>query len=161
VTSAGAHATLPGDFNGDNVVNAGDYVAWRKTDGTPGGYNTWRANFGESAAGPSLPGDYNANGAVDAADYIVWRMNDGTQAGHNNWRANFGATAAGAAAVAHPASGRAVPEPASAALLLYAAVGLLAVPRRRVAAKNRCRNRSADVLWSSVPQCARSLETSR
>ncbi|MEX2307982.1 MAG: hypothetical protein WD738_10340 [Pirellulales bacterium] len=35
-----------GDYNGDNVVDAADYVVWRKNDGSPGGYDTWRANFG-------------------------------------------------------------------------------------------------------------------
>jgi hypothetical protein len=59
VTSAGSHATLPGDFNGDNVVNASDYVAWRQSDGTSEGYNTWRANFSESLGGGSA-----ANGAI-------------------------------------------------------------------------------------------------
>jgi probable HAF family extracellular repeat protein len=42
---------LPGDFNGDNVVDAADYVLWRKNPGgiyTPDDYNTWRANFGQS-----------------------------------------------------------------------------------------------------------------
>lgn len=53
--------SLPGDFNGDDVVNAADYVAWRKFDNTVGGYNAWRSNFGRSAAGtgghanPSVP----------------------------------------------------------------------------------------------------------
>jgi hypothetical protein len=48
-------ATQPGDYNEDGVVNAADYVAWKKTPGAfggdPAGYNTWRANFGEGAAG--------------------------------------------------------------------------------------------------------------
>lgn len=43
-------ATLAGDYNGNGTVDAGDYVLWRKSPaaygGTPGGYNTWRANFG-------------------------------------------------------------------------------------------------------------------
>jgi len=59
VTSAGAHARLPGDFNGDNVVNAGDYVAWRKTYGTPESYDAWRANFGATAGSGSA-----ASGAI-------------------------------------------------------------------------------------------------
>ncbi len=42
---------LPGDFNHDGIVNAADYVVWRKTDGTQPGYNNWRANFGRSAGG--------------------------------------------------------------------------------------------------------------
>jgi autotransporter-associated beta strand protein len=52
---------LPGDFNSDGKVDAGDYVTWRKNNGTnnalanDGGlgtpvgtnhYNLWRANFG-------------------------------------------------------------------------------------------------------------------
>ena len=52
---------LPGDFNSDGKVNAGDYVMWRKNNGTnnalandnglgtpigPAHYNLWRANFG-------------------------------------------------------------------------------------------------------------------
>ena len=129
MTSAGAHATLPGDFNGDNVVNAGDYVAWRKTDGTPGGYNTCRANFGESAAGPSLPGDFNGNGTVDAADYVVWRKGLGTtytQDDYNTWQANFGATLGSGSSSAFPtppsALDNAVPEPTSLILLMLTLV---------------------------------------
>jgi endonuclease/exonuclease/phosphatase (EEP) superfamily protein YafD len=48
----------PGDYNNDNVVDAADYVVWRKSDGSPEGYTSWRANFGNTgsgaAAGPSL-----------------------------------------------------------------------------------------------------------
>lgn len=44
-------AGLPGDFNGDGMVDAADYVFWRKTDGTTAQYNTWRANFGRSSSG--------------------------------------------------------------------------------------------------------------
>jgi hypothetical protein len=42
---------LPGDFNDDGIVDAADYITWRKTDGTTQGYNTWRANFGNSLSG--------------------------------------------------------------------------------------------------------------
>jgi T5SS/PEP-CTERM-associated repeat protein/autotransporter-associated beta strand protein len=38
---------LPGDYNNDGRVDAADYVVWRKVDGTPQGFNVWRANFGE------------------------------------------------------------------------------------------------------------------
>lgn len=41
---------VPGDYNNDGKVNAADYVLWRKNPsafgGSPGGYNSWRANFG-------------------------------------------------------------------------------------------------------------------
>ena len=40
----------PGDYNGDGIVNAADYVVWRKGVAT-GNYATWRANFGESLGG--------------------------------------------------------------------------------------------------------------
>jgi hypothetical protein len=29
-------------------VDAADFVIWRKTDNTPGGYAAWRMNFGRS-----------------------------------------------------------------------------------------------------------------
>jgi autotransporter-associated beta strand protein len=37
-----------GDFNRDGIVDVADYIAWVKTDGTPEGYNAWRANFGRT-----------------------------------------------------------------------------------------------------------------
>lgn len=48
---------MPGDFNHDNVVDAADYAAWLKNDGTPQGYTQWRTNFGNPPA----------SGSVDAA----------------------------------------------------------------------------------------------
>jgi hypothetical protein len=45
-------APLPADYNGNGTVDAADYVLWRKDPasfgGDPGGYDTWRANFGAS-----------------------------------------------------------------------------------------------------------------
>jgi hypothetical protein len=43
-----------GDSNGDGTVNAADYILWRRNDGTPAGYNTWRANFGRTAVTGTL-----------------------------------------------------------------------------------------------------------
>jgi hypothetical protein len=55
---------IQGDYNDDGKVNAADYVLWRKNPdafgGTPGGYNTWRANFG------SPPGSGSALGGPDS-----------------------------------------------------------------------------------------------
>ena len=45
---------VEGDYNADGRVDAADYVVWRKNPeafgGDPGGYNTWRTNFGRMAA---------------------------------------------------------------------------------------------------------------
>jgi lamin tail-like protein len=45
--------TLPGDYNADGAVDAADYVVWRTNDGPLEDYNTWRANFGRTAASAS------------------------------------------------------------------------------------------------------------
>jgi hypothetical protein len=41
---------LAGDYNHNSKVDAADYVVWRNdpagNGGNPGGYNTWKANFG-------------------------------------------------------------------------------------------------------------------
>jgi len=49
--------SLPGNYNDDGTVDAADYVVWRRTDGSIGGYNTWRTNFGDSngAGGTAVP----------------------------------------------------------------------------------------------------------
>jgi hypothetical protein len=55
-------AALPddyGDFNQDTVVDAADYVAWRKGLGTAydeADYTAWRTNFGASREGSSGSG---------------------------------------------------------------------------------------------------------
>jgi hypothetical protein len=40
-----------GDYNHNGVVDAADYVVWRKIPGTPAAYDTWRAHFGEPSGG--------------------------------------------------------------------------------------------------------------
>lgn len=49
-------APIPGDYNGDGVVDPSDYALWG-------------SQFG--GAGPDSDG--NNNGVVDAADYTIWR----------------------------------------------------------------------------------------
>ena len=47
---------LAGDYNTDGKVDAADYVTWRNdpaTFGGAGGYTTWAANFGKTAASGS------------------------------------------------------------------------------------------------------------
>jgi PEP-CTERM motif len=43
-----------GDYNEDGVVDAADYVVWRRDDGTPAKYQVWRENFGTMPGGGSL-----------------------------------------------------------------------------------------------------------
>jgi hypothetical protein len=45
---------LEGDYNADGIVDAADYVLWRKSPATFGqaaGYSVWRSNFGRRAMG--------------------------------------------------------------------------------------------------------------
>jgi hypothetical protein len=54
--------SLPGDYNHNGTVDAGDYLAWRKSPGSfggnPGGYINWRSHFGQATG---------ANAAIDPA----------------------------------------------------------------------------------------------
>ena len=50
-TSLTISVGLKGDFNGNGVVDAADYVVWRKTSGTPAQYTLWRSRFGTTASG--------------------------------------------------------------------------------------------------------------
>jgi hypothetical protein len=91
----------------------------------------------EAAPTPGgVTGDFNDNGTVDAADYVLWRNggpleNDptpGVQPGdYNVWRTNFGRMAGAGASLASAA----VPEPATAVILLGMVAGLAAVRHRR------------------------------
>jgi len=51
IATAMLPAILAGDYNEDGTVDAADYVVWRRGDGLPGGYNTWRSNFGATGGG--------------------------------------------------------------------------------------------------------------
>ena len=44
-----AAGSFPGDYNGDKIVDAGDYDVWRKTNVLGAdGYTAWRNNFGKN-----------------------------------------------------------------------------------------------------------------
>jgi len=108
---------------------------------SPGGNTkttlTWNGtsySFSNETVSAGVAGDYNGNGVVDAADYVLWRnggplLNEvdapGTvnQTDYDAWRARFGNTAGSG-------SGSAVPEPATALLMLVGA-SLTACKRRR------------------------------
>lgn len=87
--------TLPGDYNGDGIVDAADYTVWRDTlDSTT-----------------NLAADGDGNGIVDQNDYDVWQTNFGNQAGPGGGPSG--------------SSTASVPEPPSLLLLLMAASGSL------------------------------------
>ncbi len=90
-----------GDYNGNHLVDAGDYVVWRKT-----------LNNSASPAGSGADG--NSSGTIDAGDYTFWR-------------ARFG-NAAGTGTIS---PGSAVPEPVAGILLLVALSVLGSCRRRR------------------------------
>ena len=59
---------IPGDFNHNGVVDAADYVVWRKGLGTiytQSDYDMWRAHFGQTAgSGAALPSAEPLSAAV-------------------------------------------------------------------------------------------------
>jgi hypothetical protein len=118
---------VDGDFNGNGVVDAADYVVWRDNMGgsrTQTDYSVWKSNFG-SGQTASLPGDFNGDGAVNIADYTAWRDDgDRTAAEYSLWKANFGRSAGQGA-------GDAVPEP-SAVLLAGIFAGVAIAQRMRI-----------------------------
>ncbi|MEO7403125.1 MAG: hypothetical protein ABIU95_05595, partial [Burkholderiales bacterium] len=60
-----------GDFNQDGLVDAADYVVWRKRLGTtylPNDYNAWRAHFGDTGSGGASVG---ATAAVPEPTMLV------------------------------------------------------------------------------------------
>jgi hypothetical protein len=63
--------TLPGDFNHDGIVDAADYVVWRKTDGTQEGYDRWRSNFGAQSLAIGLASGTSANTAIPEPNCAV------------------------------------------------------------------------------------------
>jgi hypothetical protein len=61
--SQGVPSFAPGDYNQNGIVDAGDYVAWRKTLG--------------SSVAPYSGADGSGNGLIDPDDYGVWTAHFG------------------------------------------------------------------------------------
>jgi hypothetical protein len=99
---------VAGDYSGNGIVDAGDYVAWRNT-------------FGSSS---QLQADGNLNGVIDAGDYSIWRNNFGRSV------LGFG-SALGSSNGRSQMLGSVVPEPNVAALLLFSATPVLSWACRR------------------------------
>lgn len=117
---------LPGDFNGDGVVDAVDYAVWRENLGAlppaPDGEGNYAYRDATNLDGEAAI-NHNGDGmnGVDMADFFVWRD-------------NFGATAASLNSVSLLGSSVGVPEPSALALCVC---GLLAASWRRRAASRR------------------------
>ena len=92
---------VPGDYNGNGVVDAADYTVWRD-------------HLGQSSPGYTLQNEGASTGTVDASDYDFWK-------------AHFGASGAGASVV----GGGAVPEPSTLVLALVGVIGVAAIGRRK------------------------------
>ena len=87
-------AALQGDYNHNGVVDAPDYLIWRKTVGQ---------------SGFALAADGNGNGMIDPGDYNVWRSQFGKPPGSG---AGSGASLSAS-----------VPEPAAVVLMISAVGG--------------------------------------
>ncbi len=156
VSGTFAAGVTPGFFDSATVSSSGNLFTSVGDNRNPGplqtvDLNTFvRTNF--TGGTPTL-GDYNGNGRVDAADFVVWRKtlnqagaglpadgdNDGRidQDDYNVWRRNFGRTAGSGAGL----STSAVPEPASAAMLAFAAAfALVGRPSRKPRASHKGKN---------------------
>ena len=92
---------VPGDYNGNGVVDAADYTVWRD-------------HLGQTSPDYTLQNEGMSTGTVDTADYDFWKT-------------HFGASGAGAGLL----SGGAVPEPSTIVLALVGVIGFAAFGRRK------------------------------
>lgn len=63
---------LAGDYNQNGVVDAADYVVWRKTDGTPAGYDSWQAHFGLVASAGTALGSVDSSRIPEPRMLVTW-----------------------------------------------------------------------------------------
>jgi hypothetical protein len=89
------------DFNGDTIVDTGDYILWRRNSGVTSG-----ATHGQ--------GDANYDGAVNDADYMIWRSQYGMTIEAGGGGQGVAGVAASGAALPAEAASLAAPASASA-----------------------------------------------
>jgi hypothetical protein len=95
------NAVVLGDYNSNGVVDAADYIVWRKTNGQTG-------------VTPGSGADGDGNGTIDSADYDYWRTRYGNSGGSGSGLADG-----------------AVPEPTTALIVLLAGLAMVTVRRCR------------------------------
>lgn len=121
-----------GDYNGNGVVDAADYVVWRNTNGSQAAYNVWRTNFGKGGDFIVQSRHLAATGSVNSenqfGDDLALRDADFYFA----WVSFTNTLAPGVSAGI--GSGQAVPEPTALTLVLLTLVALL--PSRLPAARS-------------------------
>jgi hypothetical protein len=137
-------AAHPADYNGNGVVDAGDYVRWRKQNiNGAQGYTDWRAAFGATGTLPGSPKEiveWYLQGDSSFADAGTINLGQlfnvgGSQDVVFQYSASTGIVSGTVEYGSIPGSGSMaaqVPEPASASLLLMATcVGSMLGSRRR------------------------------
>jgi hypothetical protein len=94
-------SALPGDYNGNGVVDAADYTVWRNTLG--------------AMVSVFSGADGNGNNQIDVGDYTVWKAHFGeTAGGTGSGSGDFGELRR----VGTSPSQAAVPEPATLPFML-------------------------------------------
>ena len=97
--------TIPGDFDGDFIVDGADLDAWKAGFGTlynGSDFQTWQQNLGMTL---TPPGDFDGDFSVDGADLDVWRAGFGAHYNGSDfltWQRNLGMGLGGVAAVPEP-----------------------------------------------------------
>jgi hypothetical protein len=97
------------DFNGDAIVDAGDYVIWRK-------------NSGLASGAARAQGDANADGTVNNTDYNLWRGQFGSAPGAGNGSSLIEMTRTEAAADSNEMQSSSTPIDARATALAFSAL---------------------------------------
>jgi hypothetical protein len=72
-----------GDFNGSSVVDAADYVLWRKQSNRQTDYNTWHSYFGVTAGSGSGAADSSFSGYAVPEPSMPFLLGIGVAAGYN------------------------------------------------------------------------------